>query len=279
MPSHRIATWIVLPFVLLALECVGWGQPKPAFTPQGFINAASSQLGSPPAIGGLASLYGSFDVDQEQADRIPLPLQLDGLSIRFQGEDGIWHLVPLLFVSSEQVNLQIPWEVYAPSGAITAVVTVNGVLSEPVTLAVAKTSPAFFTFEYGPGPVVGWLPNWSLAHWVGFMGRPSQPVQVGGALSLLATGLGPLKGVPPETGANGLFNGTYYVRNTATKPRVWIGGVEAEVFFSALSPEFVGAYQVNVRVAEDTPTGDRIPIRIEMDGITSRDDVTVAVRK
>jgi len=62
-----------------------------------------------------------------------------------------------------------------------------------------------------------------------------------------------------------------------TIPKVTIGGVEAQVVFSGMSPQFVAVYQVNVIVPAGAPTGDAVPLIIEIGGQTSRDDVTIAV--
>ena len=44
-------------------------------------------------------------------------------------------------------------------------------------------------------------------------------------------------------------NGEFVRRDTVETPRVTIGGVEQQVLFFALSPQFVGVYQLNVLIA------------------------------
>ena len=44
-----------------------------------------------------------------------------------------------------------------------------------------------------------------------------------------------------------------------------------------MTPQFVGVYQINIIVANGTPTGNAVPLQIVMSGITSRNDVTIAV--
>jgi uncharacterized protein (TIGR03437 family) len=60
-------------------------------------------------------------------------------------------------------------------------------------------------------------------------------------------------------------------------PRVLIGGVEAQVLFSGMSPQFVGVYQVNVIVPGGVQPGDAVSLVIEIGGLQSRQDVTIAV--
>src|SRR5260370_13475694 len=43
---------------------------------------------------------------------------------------------------------------------------------------------------------------------------------------------------------------------------VVLGGVEAQVLFSGLSPQFVGVNQVNIVVPPNAPAGDRVLVQI-----------------
>ena len=56
-----------------------------------------------------------------------------------------------------------------------------------------------------------------------------------------------------------------------------VGGVKAQVVFSGLYPYAVGVHQINIIIQPGTPTGDAIPIQIQMNGVTSRNDATIAV--
>jgi uncharacterized protein (TIGR03437 family) len=62
-----------------------------------------------------------------------------------------------------------------------------------------------------------------------------------------------------------------------TTPTVLIGNVPAQVLFSGLTPQYPGVYQLNVIVATGTPPGNAVPLQIRMNGVTSRNDVTIAV--
>ena len=62
-----------------------------------------------------------------------------------------------------------------------------------------------------------------------------------------------------------------------TNPTVTIGGMEADVVFSGLAPDFVGLYQVNVQVPSDAPIGDAVEVVITIGGVTSN-TVTIAVQ-
>jgi uncharacterized protein (TIGR03437 family) len=187
-------------------------------------------------------------------------------------------LAPLLFVTNNQINLQIPWEVDTTMGPVTVVVTVDGVASDPVEVPLAPFAPGIFTFDFGPGRAVAINLDRTVAHPVGSIaGVSSHPVAIGEALIILATGLGPVT-PPAETGNNSLDDqGNFVRRDTTTIPKVFIDGVEAQVLFSGMSPEFVGVYQLNVIVPEGVQPGDAVSLVIEIGGVRSREDVTIAV--
>jgi uncharacterized protein (TIGR03437 family) len=67
------------------------------------------------------------------------------------------------------------------------------------------------------------------------------------------------------------------IRNTLTQPTVLIGGVAAQVTYSGLSPQFVGVNQINVTIPAGTPTGNSVPLQIQVNGDTNSNVVTIAV--
>ncbi len=280
---------IPTPFAITQVTYIPDARPKPAVADGGFVDAAAG--GAPPSPGGLASLYGTFDSDLAIAQTIPLPRVLgDAVQVRFVVDNGQAAALnggkkqaatmelpaPLLFVSPTQINLQIPWEVDADAGTVTAIVSVNGVDSDPVELAIAPVSPGVFTADFGPGRAIAINPDGSLAQPVGSLGN-SRPAVPGETLQFLVTGLGATN-PPGITGPNSYdLDGNFVRRDTVQQPTVLIGGVEAPLVFSGLSPEFVGVFQINATVPEGVTPGDAVPLVIEIGGVSSRDDVTMAV--
>jgi uncharacterized protein (TIGR03437 family) len=63
---------------------------------------------------------------------------------------------------------------------------------------------------------------------------------------------------------------------TAVNPTVTIGGVNAEIGFSGLAPGFVGLWQLNVKIPDNAPTGNAMPLVISLGDKTSS-ATTVAV--
>jgi uncharacterized protein (TIGR03437 family) len=124
-------------------------------------------------------------------------------------------------------------------------------------------SPGLFTTQSGIGQAIAINPDGSLAD-------TEHPAKVGEALVILATGLGPVtpKAVDGDNSSDAL-------RNTVTMPKVTIGGEPADVLFSGLSPQFVGLNQINVTVPP--VKAGVVPLQINIGGITTSNQVTIAV--
>jgi uncharacterized protein (TIGR03437 family) len=93
----------------------------------------------------------------------------------------------------------------------------------------------------------------------------SNPARRGNVVQIYANGLGPVNNPP----ASGAVTPAEPLSATRAVPTVTIGGRSAEVLFSGLAPYNVGLYQINVRVASDTPTGLQ-PVVITSNGIQSK---------
>ena len=161
------------------------------------------------------------------------------------------------------------------------VVTVDGISSDPVEVRLSPPAPGIFTFDFGPGRAIA-INNGdgTVAQPIGSLagaGITTKPAAAGDVLVILATGLGPV--IPGgETGEDSIDEqGGFVRRDTTLQPKAFIGGIEANVIFSGLSPQFVGVYQINVFVPEGIDPSDTAPLVIEVDGVRSREDVTIAV--
>jgi uncharacterized protein (TIGR03437 family) len=267
-------------FVLLltASAALTWAQ-APQIMPNGLVNAASGN--GPIAPGSLLSIYGTnlspvTDIDTA----IPLPPTMDGVTVSVNNIQA-----PLWFVSSGQINAQIPFEALpsAPPTSNSATVQVvvstkSGGASAPASLTLSPTGPGIFTFYYGAGQAIAYnYADGSFASATpiqGYTTVPYRAVKINdpNPLVIYATGLGAVTpavdtGAAPPTGT---------IAYTVSPPTVLIGGVQAQVLFSGLS-QFPGVYQLNVTVPAGTPTGSAVPLQIQMNGFTSRGDVTIAV--
>jgi uncharacterized protein (TIGR03437 family) len=250
----------------------------PSVADGGVLNAASFVKGQPVTAGSLVSIFGTNLANGlAQADSIPLSNSLGGVSVRFvNGNTSL--SAPMLFVTgpgaSSQVNAQVPWNIVPPNTTqnVNVVVTVNGVSSTPSQLTVGPFSPGIFTAGPPDFRAIAQNVDGTLAQPAGSIpGLTTHPVRVGEAIIIYATGLGAVDSALAD-GANSVDK----LRNTLTIPTVMVGGVTAQVLFSGLQPQFVGVNQVNI-VIPNVPPGDRVPLQIQMGGIISPDNVTIAV--
>ncbi|GEM_PF-2293208 len=249
-------------------------------------NAASFIKGQGVSPGSLVSIFGlNFTSTLLQAKSVPLPTSLADISVTFNGIPA-----PILAVAhdvdsnhNDQINAQVPWNVIpfgSQTGTADVVVTVDGVASPKVTIPLAFAAPGLFyvatdtTGVARPAAYNNADYTLPLPLNVAFPPYTSRPAKVGdpNPVVLLATGLG-LTTATPE---NGAVN-PYKECETLRTPTVLVGGVPAQVIFSGLSPQFPGVYQLNIILQPGTPSGDAVPVQIQMNGITTTDSLKIAV--
>ena len=275
--------------LILAGTTAAFGQAPAVDPSRGVQNAGTYQTG-PVAPGSFVAIFGTnFASTLTTADTIPLSTNpLGGVSVTFNG-------VPAAMVAvghdttpnhDDQINAQLPWNVL-PGGApgtAQVVVTVNGTSSAPANVQVATAAPGLMIVGADSKsvlrPVAYNQPDFTLAYPAtafpgGLAARPAK-INDPNTLVLLATGLGPVTFTPPN-GSPPVQNGQFVESDTVTKPVVTVGGVPANVVFSGLSPQFPSLYQLNIIIAPGTPTGDNVPVVIQMNGLSSRSDLMIAV--
>ena len=260
----------------LATAAIGFAQ-QPVIGAGGIVNGASFAGGQPITGGSLISIFGTnLSLSRQHADTVPLSKSLGGVTVEFV--NGNTTLQAPLFDSipeAQQLNVQVPWDIVPPNStqSVNVIVTRDNVRSAPAQVTVGPFSPGIF--PVGTQAVAVNNADGSLAWPVGsFPGLTSHPAKPGDALIIYATGLGALDN-PVGDGANSLDK----LRFSQTKPTVLVGQVTAEVISSVLSPQFVGVYQVAIFVPNNAPTGDKVPLQIQMGGITSPSTVTIAVTR
>jgi len=265
--------------VLLLLGSLSSFAQIPVVREDGVLNGASFALSGQPghavAPGSLVSIFGDqFAAGSEEASSIPLPISLQGVRVTFNDKPA-----PVLFVSANQINAQLPWDVasFTPSGTtqvVTVVVTRGGLPSGPMNVILQQYSPGVFAFSNRYANAVNATDSTVAQPEGSIPGLITRPVSVGEAIVIYANGLGPID-TPVPTGDLGAVP---IIRTTMT-PTVLIGGVEAQVLFSGLAPQFVGVNQLNVVVPVNSPVGDAVPLQISTGGITTSDAITIAVRR
>jgi len=271
----------------------------PAIDPnRAALNSASFSQGAV-APGSLVSIFGTNLASTESlASTVPLSTSLANVSVTFNGVPATISGVFPDPVNGDQVNAQVPWELLptlppSTNGTAQVIVTRNGTPSSPVSVSIAPAAPGIFALILNNGQVVGSGSGQAIAYGnldgniaapVGAItGLSTHPAKINdpNTLVILATGLGAV-----DTTVKDGDVPTVITSNTLAKPTVLVGGVAAQVVFSGMVGRdstgkvagFVGVYQLNIIIAPGTPTGNAVPLQIQMPGGTpTTNKVTIAV--
>jgi uncharacterized protein (TIGR03437 family) len=193
------------------------------------VTNAASYSSDAIAQGSLVSLFGAHLAPATaRASGTPLPLSLADTSVTVNGV-----VAPLLFVSPQQINAQIPSEIGA--GPATVVVRVMGTVSAPVTITVRVASPGVFTDGQGQA---------ALLNADGSVNSPQNPAASGSIVSAFFTGQGPVSAVV-EDGAAPPAGQEISATSTISAT---IGSLPAEITFAGLAPLYPGVAQMNLKI-------------------------------
>ena len=284
----------ILPYWMARYYGVISAGVAPTIDTSGVHSVANGSTTNPP--GSLIYATGTNMASQTLvANSTPLALQMqtstDDVSVTVNGIT-----VPMYYITPTAVSLQLPWE--TATGTATMVVTRNGVESNAMTFQIGQFSPGIYTTN-GVGTGMAWAIFASTSK----LNSKAQVAQssnvstyVGGAatagdiLYIYAAGLGPPKdstkavdGQAPCPLTNSVpgpcpagYNASDYA--TLNTPVVTIGGTPAKVNASILDPTYPGLYLVFFTVPAGTPTGSAVPIQLEVGGVTTPNDVTIAIQ-
>ncbi len=237
----------------------------PVITAAGVVNAGS-YAGNGVAPGEIVTIFGTNlgpgTLVSNTVTNGTLGTSAGGTTVRF---DGV--AAPLLYSSGGSVSVVVPYETFGKAATSIQVQYQSG-LSNTVSVPIVTASPAIFTLDAsgkGPGAILN----------VDFtLNSANRPVARGGAVMVYGTG----EGQTNPGGSNGLIA-------VAASPfpilpvTASVGGKPAQVLYGGAAPGLVaGAFQVNVLIPADAPSGAAIPIVITVGDKSSRADVTVAIQ-
>jgi uncharacterized protein (TIGR03437 family) len=226
-----------------------------ATTPPAISTVSSAANGSSSvAAGGLISVYGSqMSATNIATSTIPLPTALGESCLVVNGTP-----IPLLFVSSGQVNAQLPFNV---TGNATMSVHTPAGISNNFNFSVSSAAPSIF-MSGSAGPETG------LATIVRFdngqLVTPTNPVHPGDTLTIYLTGLGTTL---PAVNA-GVAAPMSPLSWATQAPVVTLGGSPLTMLYAGLVPgSLSGLYQIDVTVpGTGVPQGTSIPLVINQGG-------------
>jgi len=225
--SNSIPQFIEVPVTFLV------GSTSSSMSIGGVSNGASFQQAFAPGM--ILSIFGTQLAPSAQAaSSLPLPLTMAGVSATVNGVPA-----PLYYVSSGQLNVQVPYE----TGAGPAVVGVNnnGQLASYL-FTLAPSAPGIFT--------------------------TLSSAKRGDVLTMFITGEGSTTPVL-ATGASPFFaTPLTLLPQPALLLAVTVGGVSADILFAGVPPGLAGVTQINFSIPNGAPTGVQ-PLVVTVGGVPS----------
>ncbi|HVV44409.1 MAG TPA: IPT/TIG domain-containing protein, partial [Bryobacteraceae bacterium] len=242
--------------------------PVPTTTLQGLVNAASQLGNGTVSPGEIATVYGNnlapsggpyfggFENAGFDGAGV-LSGSFADVTVTFDGVPA-----PLFFVSSGQINLQVPFEV---AGKATTQMVVNylGSPSPPIAVPVLSIEPALFTY---PIPTAAYTGNQDAT-----ANTAANPAARGSYITVYGTGLG-LPSYPVETGVGAAPTSLSSGGFTCT-----FGGIPTTVLYAGWTPTSVGLAQFNIQIPESAPTG-AVPVVFTNGAAATQANLTVFVK-
>jgi uncharacterized protein (TIGR03437 family) len=207
----------------------------------GLVNAASYTQSLAP--GTVLSVFGTqLSPATQTAGVLPLPAQLAGVSVTINGVTA-----PLYYVSSGQLNVQIPYETATNNVAVLRVNNNGQSTTAPVMISPA--APAIFMdSKGGPVPSASGARNQVMTLYITGYGAVTPP---------LSTGAGPATGIPLTA-----------LPAPVQTPTVTVGKVAAPILFAGVPWGFVGVMQINYQIPPTAPLGAQ-PVVVTIGGSAS----------
>ena len=178
-------------------------------------------------------LYGeNLATKTAQAATVPFPTTLAATKVTVNGQ-----AVPLYYVSADQINAQMPWEI--PGGTVASVAVVNG---STTSNTVAVWVPAAGT----PGIDIYNTNRAVVTNADGSINSASNPATVGSEVTAWFTGGGPVNAAGKLVTGSPAPSGLSWITGDYT---ITVGTVEATtVQYIGLTPGSIGLYQANFTV-------------------------------
>jgi len=235
--------------------------------------SAAASFGWASAPGELVAGYGSgLAKGTEQAPQLPLPMEMQGAQVQLTDSSGNVSLAPLLYVSPQQINYQVPTGVR--SGLVTARVLNATTTVATGVLEVLSIAPTIFTANStGQGVAAAQIqrvhPDGTYVYEdvATYDTASSQfvasPIAFNGdRLYLLLYGTG----FDKASGASG-------TKVTVGTP--FFAGPTMTVLYSGPQSQFAGEDQINVELPASLAGAGQVTVTVTVDGVTAN-AVTVA---
>jgi uncharacterized protein (TIGR03437 family) len=218
------------------------------------IQNAASLVASTVAPGEIVAIrgYGIGPAKGVSATGPSLPTELAGIQVYFgldpAGFGGIFDgfQAPLLYVQSQQINAQVPWELAGQTSTTATVFTLAG-----TPIALAPSLPGIFYVSNSDGT----------------QNSPSNPARPGDFITIYGTGGGPTS----PAGVDGAFwPSTGSLPLLTLKVAVTVGSANASVLYAGASPlSPSGIFQINALLPSSLPASAAAPLVVNIGGVSS----------
>jgi len=213
----------------------------PLLAPGGTLHIYNPLVGAAIGQSTILQIYGtSMSASPTVANAVPLATKLNGTQVIIGGIPA-----PLYFVSPGQIDALLPSEL-TPGSNYQVVVNANGALSTPTTIQVTGATPGIAAFA--SGQIVAQHGDYSLV-------SETSPAKPGEYLVIYLAGLGQT-GVTVADGAPSPAPSDLTLLSPLIPPTLTLNGTGIPIYFSGLTPGYVGLYQMNFQVPTDAPNGD-----------------------
>jgi uncharacterized protein (TIGR03437 family) len=204
--------------------------------------------------GTILQIYGSnLGASPAIPSTLPLPTKLNGTQVIIGGIPA-----PLYFVSAGQIDAQLPIEL-TPGNNYQVIVNANGALSTPNTVQISAATPGASAFP--SGQIVAQHPDFSLV-------TETSPAKPGEYLVIYLSGLGQTN----DNVTDGSASPSSPLASPLVTPTLMLNGTSIPIYFTGLTPGYVGLYQMNFQVPLGTPNGDT-PLVVIQNGVAGNSTV------
>jgi uncharacterized protein (TIGR03437 family) len=229
----------------------------PEISRAGVRNGAGETPLAAVAPGSIVSIYGAnLAPTTEAGPANPLVQTIAGVTVHVAGS-----ILPLLFVSPEQINAQLPYDL--PLGSQTLTIKSKGMPDVSATFEVARNAPGLITSVLNGNPLL------VASRVSGPAISSDNPLKGGESITIFGTGFGPHRISPPEGfGVN------------ESDPYRLADPVQVVIGEQTITPEYAGAaagrpgvVAVRFRVPTALPDQDLTKIRVLVNGVVSNEAV------
>jgi len=243
--------------VTISVQLVVEPQTPPIVFAGGVVNNGTFGGGEALAQGDIVAVFGDqFTAgDPMGAPSLPLPTSLNGTQVLVNGVPA-----PVYFISSGQVNFQIPIDAAIGKGTVSVVR--NGQQGNQAFVTITDRAPRFLLL---PG-------NFAIMTTATgtLTGNSSNPVKAGDVVVIYTIGLGPTNPVVPSGTAS---PGSPLAIVPTTKAcygfsTPFSAAPCTDVAFAGLTPGFVGLYQINTTIPAGLSSGN-VPFSFTVNGVQS----------